>query len=78
GSTARNVTIESGGTLKPGTADAAGTMTISGGNASSKGLVFLGQATIEFRLGTAQDMITLASSSMTGSALGGDGSVVFD
>lgn len=78
GSTARNVTIESGGTLKPGTADAAGTMTISGGNASSKGLVFLGQATIEFRLGTAQDLITLTSSSMTGSALGGDGSVVFD
>lgn len=78
GATTRNVTIESGGTLKPGTADAAGTMTISGGNGSSRGLVFLGSATIEFRLGPTQDLITLAASSMTGSASGGDGSVVFD
>ncbi len=78
GATARNVTIESGGILKPGGENAVGTMTLAGGNASSVGLAFLGSATIEFRLGSAQDSIVLSSTPMIGSAAGGTGSIAFD
>lgn len=78
GSTARNVTIESGGTLKPGGADTVGTLTLAGGNGSSSGLVFEDNARIEFRLGATQDHIELTAASMTGSASGGEGSILFD
>jgi len=78
GTNARNVRVESGGTLQPGGESVAGTMTIAGGNASSTGLVFLGASTIEFRLGTTRDSIILSGASMIGSALGGAGSVALD
>lgn len=76
----RNVTVASGGILAPGTAEAVGTLLITGGDgsASSRGLVFEGAATITFRLGSTQDLITLGHSSMTGSAAGGAGSITFD
>lgn len=72
------VTVESGGILAPGDASTAGTLEITGGNGSSTGLHFVGIATIEFRLGATQDMITLSNTAMTGSASGGTGSVAFD
>ncbi len=74
----RTITVESGGILDPGQQDAAGTWTIAGGNSSSLGLTFLGNATIQFRLGPTQDQIILTNTSMIGSASGGTGSILFD
>jgi|GEM_PF-3928582 PEP-CTERM putative exosortase interaction domain len=66
----RTLTVESGAILKPGTADAPGTLVIAGGDGSSTGLSFHDGAVIEFRLGAEQDFIELASASMTGFATG--------
>ncbi len=72
-----NVTIQDGGILQAGTANSTGTMTLAGGDGTSTGLVFAGQATIQFRLGTDQDNIVLSSASMTGAASGGAESIAF-
>lgn len=73
----RNVIINDGGRLKPGTEANAGTMLISGGGASD-GLIFEGGAVIEFRIGADQDLIVLDGSGMNGVANGGTGSILFD
>ena len=78
GSSIRGIVVENGGILQAGTPDTAGTLTLAGGSSSSVGLLFQGNATIEFRLGVTQDLITLSNTAMTGSALGGDNSIAFD
>lgn len=78
GATARNVIVEAGGTLKAGEIDSAGTLTISGGNSSSDGLVFHDGAIVELRLGAERDFIQLSTATMKGQALGGEGSIVFN
>lgn len=66
-------TFDDGAIFDPGavTFDGAGTTT-------SKGLIFSGNATIEFTLGTSADMVTLVDGSMNGQASGGIGSIGFN
>ena len=68
---AKKITLESGATFDPGTLalNAVGTST-------SPGLVFNGSAVVQLTPGV--DKVTLTQSSMTGSALGGAGSIAFD
>ncbi|WP_309400147.1 PEP-CTERM sorting domain-containing protein [Cerasicoccus maritimus] len=71
------ITVANGGILDPGQVNQVGTMTLTGGDGSSLGLVFEGDANILFTLGSSQDSIVLSNSSMTGSAAGGDDSILF-